>query len=131
MPHNDFWQIVTPDEYNALAAQAGRKRNKYGAVKCEIDGYKFDSLAEGRHYGTLKLRLQAGEISKLLVHPKFPITINGVKVCDYIADFAYEERGDLVVEDVKGAATRKLATYRLKRRLMAACYGIEVKEVMG
>lgn len=130
MPTEDFWQTVTPDEYNALAAQA-RKRNKYGAIKCEIDGYKFDSLAEGRHYGVLKLRLQAGEISKLAVHPRFPITVNGVHVCDYIGDFAYQENGELVVVDVKSKATREIATYRLKRRLLAACYGITIVEVQA
>lgn len=130
MPTEDFWQTVTPDEYNALARLSG-ERNKFGAIKCEIDGYKFDSLAEGRHYQTLKLRLQAGEISKLAVHPRFPIAVNGVHVCDYIGDFAYQENGELVVVDVKSKATREIATYRIKRKLMAAVYGIAVREVMG
>ena len=42
-----------------------------------------------------------------------------------MADFVYLENGQLVVEDVKGVRT---PVYKLKKRLMAERFGIEVKE---
>lgn len=46
----------------------------------------------------------------------------------YVADFTYfdKEKGVPVVEDVKGMRT---AVYKLKKRLMAERYGIEIAEV--
>jgi hypothetical protein len=59
------------------------------------------------------------------VHPRFEIVVNGVKVCTYTADFAYEtDGGEKVVEDVKGVYTHLFA---IKRRLMEAVLGIRVK----
>ena len=46
----------------------------------------------------------------------------------YIADFSYREDGKLVIEDTKSEAT-KTPLYRLKKRLVAEKYGIEIKEV--
>lgn len=43
----------------------------------------------------------------------------------YVADFVYYEDDKLVVEDVKGVRT---PVYKLKKRLMAERFGIEVKE---
>ena len=44
----------------------------------------------------------------------------------YIADFTYNDRnGQLIVEDAKGVKT---PVYRLKRRMMAEIYNIEIKE---
>ena len=43
----------------------------------------------------------------------------------YVADFVYLENGQLVVEDVKGVRT---PVYKLKKRLIAEVYGIEIKE---
>lgn len=47
----------------------------------------------------------------------------------YVADFVYQANGQTVVEDVKSAATRKLAVYRLKKHLMMSVHGLEVVEV--
>lgn len=48
----------------------------------------------------------------------------------YIADFVYydKELKQEVVEDTKSEAT-KTPVYRLKKRLMAETYGIEIKEI--
>ena len=104
--------------------------NKYRAKKVSLDGYTFASRAEARRYTELKLMLKANEIECLGVHPKFQMTIRGVKAdtITYIADFRYLDRRTrkLVVEDVKGFKT---PVYNLKKRLMLALYGIEVKEV--
>ena len=102
---------------------------KYHAKKTRLDGITFDSLSEAHRYAELKLAERSGEIVSLRVHPKFPIVVNGHKVCVYIGDFAYTDKdGAEIVEDVKSSVTRKLPTYRLKRKLVRACYGIDILE---
>jgi hypothetical protein len=100
--------------------------SKYGNRPLEIDGYRFASKAEARRYRELRLMERAGEIGGLLVHPDFPLTVNGVKVATYVADFAYWDRGRFVVEDVKGVRT---PLYKLKVRMLAAERGIVVREI--
>ena len=46
----------------------------------------------------------------------------------YRADFSYRRNGELIVEDVKSAATRT-RVYINKRKLMQEKYGITVREV--
>lgn len=107
--------------------------HKYLAKKVEVDGISFPSKAEARRYGELKALAQAGEITELALHPAWEIAPRVVldgKTCrarKYIADFAYVTRsGERVVEDVKGMRTD---VYTLKRHLMKALHGIEVREV--
>jgi len=104
---------------------------KYHNKKTVIDNVTFDSLAEAHRYSELKLMEMAGEISYLELQPKFPIIVNGKKIATYIADFRYKTKDGLVIiEDVKSSATRKLPVYRLKKKLIAALYGVEVMEVV-
>lgn len=101
-------------------------RNKYHNRKTVVDGIVFDSKAEASRYGTLKLFSQAGLITDLQLQVPFLIVVNGQKICKYIADFVYTEEGRQVVEDVKGVRTRE---YVIKRKLMAAVFGITITEV--
>ena len=73
--------------------------------------------------------VKAGEIRNLERQVRFPIVVNGVKVCTYIADHVYDEMAGRVVEDVKSEFTRKDPVYRLKNKLMKACHGIDIREV--
>lgn len=102
--------------------------NKYNARKAQEDGYTFDSLMEQRRYRELKLLQQAGLITGLEVHPRYPLIVNGVKVCVYEADFRYTQNGRQVVEDAKGVKTD---VYKLKRKLMRAVHGIEIVETQA
>ena len=102
-----------------------RRRHKYNAVKVQIDGIKFDSKAEARRYGELKLI----DPNSLIVHPRFPIRVNGITVCDVVLDFQYwPSPGDCqpIYEDVKGVDT---AVSRLKRKMVEAAYGIKVQVI--
>lgn len=100
--------------------------NKYRNVKTEIDGIVFDSKKEAARYQELRMLERAGIIKELRCQPKFPLQVNGVSICTYIADFHYlDQSGREVVEDVKGMKT---ALYRLKSKLMIACYGLRVVE---
>lgn len=100
--------------------------SKYRNKKTVIDGITFDSRREASRYGVLKIMQAAGLISGLRLQVPYVITVNGEKICKYVADFVYQENGREVVEDVKGVRTRE---YILKRKLMFAVFGIEIKEV--
>jgi hypothetical protein len=99
---------------------------KYHAIRTEVDGIVFPSRKEARRYQELQLAEKAGVISGLERQVKYPLTINGVKVADYICDFRYRERGvGVVVEDTKGMRT---PVYRLKKKIMKALYDIDILE---
>jgi hypothetical protein len=106
-------------------------KRKYHNEPTIVDGVKFSSRAEARRYCELKIMLDAGVIKDLRLQPRFPIVVNGIKICTYVADFRYYdiERGGDIIEDVKSTAT-KTAVYRVKAKLMHAVYGVIVSEVM-
>jgi len=97
-----------------------RRKNKYGAIKVQYDGYKFDSKLEAARYKQLKLMEKAGQLTNLELQPKFPCEVSGKKICTYISDFRYTlKNGKEVVEDVKGVET---AVFKLKKKLVEALY---------
>lgn len=101
--------------------------SKYGAIRTEVDGFKFASKKEAGRYSQLKLLERAGEITELRLQPRYPLTVNGVKVCTYVGDFAYRDKASgFVLEDVKGVKTE---TYKLKAKLFAALHGFPITEV--
>lgn len=100
---------------------------KYRSERAELDGRNFASKAEARRYASLNQLQTIGEITNLRCQVPFALVVNGVKICDYVADFTYlDKAGAMVVEDVKGVAT---PAYKLKKKLMAALYGVDIKEV--
>ena len=101
--------------------------NKYHAKKAEFNGIKFDSKHERDRYVELLLLERAKEIQDLKIQVKFPLIKKSQygREIVYRADFVYYENGKMVVEDTKGFRTD---TYKLKKRLMAEIYGIEIKE---
>lgn len=101
--------------------------SKYGNRRTVIDGKRFDSIAEARRYQALALMERAGDIANLRCQVRYKLIVNNVSVAVYIADFVYTNaKGKTIVEDVKGVRT---AVYRLKRKLMKACLGINVTEI--
>lgn len=102
------------------------RRPKYNNRQTTVDGIPFDSRHEATQYLALKAREQMGEITDLELQVKFPIVVNGQKVCAYIADFVYRERGQKVIADAKGVKT---AVYRLKKKLVKAVYGLDIVEL--
>lgn len=106
------------------ARAAGRA--KYGNRKVEVLGHTFDSAKEAARYGVLLGEQKAGLIEGLEVQVSFDLVVNGITVARYVADFVYRRAGVKVVEDVKGYRT---AVYKLKKKLLKACLGIEITEV--
>jgi len=107
------------------------RRNKYNARKTVVDGITFDSIAESIRYGELKILEKAGEIRDLKVHPWYPLIVEGIEVCRYIADFSYWDKRTRkhVIEDVKSAPTRT-QVYRLKKKLFEALHSLRITEVV-
>jgi len=94
-------------------------RNKYGAVKCEFNGHKFDSKKERDRYIVLESMVASGHINDLELHPRFDLNVNGHKIGRYTADFRYSNAdGSVVVEDVKSKAT-KTRDYILRKKILA------------
>ena len=83
---------------------------------------------EANRYGQLKIFERAGLITNLRLQVPFVIIAKSRygRAIKYVADFVYDEDGKMVVEDVKGYRTD---VYKLKKRLMAEVYGVEVKEI--
>ena len=136
-----------------------RKTNtKLNNQSVVIDGIEFDSIKEGNRYCELKLLQRAGAISDLELQKRYeliPAQYETVetgeyykvgakkgqpktkKVCIeqsvcYIADFVYQEKGQTVVEDVKGFRDPSSATYAkfvLKRKMMLWLHGIRIREI--
>ena len=105
-----------------------RRPNKYFAKKTVAMGLKFDSRWEAERWGQLKAMERAGVVTQLERQVKYELTINDVKICDYIADFRYlieEENGlsKLVIEDAKGILTPE---FKLKKKMMKAIHNIDI-----
>jgi len=108
--------------------------SKYGAIKTVIDGFTFDSKAEARRYTDLLILQRAGKIHNLELQPVFELAPK-VKIAGesrtrpalrFTADFAYDEDGQQVVEDVKGVVTQ---AFRIRQHLMKTVHGIDVRVV--
>lgn len=114
-----------------------RKPSKYRATPTVVDNIRFHSAKEARRYQELKLLEKAGEITHVILQPRYGLYVKPflradmdraelVKIGDYVADFQYFERGEKVIEDTKGFRTD---VYRLKKKFVEALYGIQIREI--
>lgn len=102
------------------------RRNKYGNRRTELDGEVYESKHEAQIANTLMLQGMGGEIKGVARQVPFFLP-GGVK---YIADFVvFLPDGSYQVMDAKSEATKQNAVYRLKKRQMRECLGIEIVEV--
>jgi hypothetical protein len=113
-------------------APRAKRQTKYANVVCEVDGIKFDSMAERQRWLNLQLLVKADQIRDLrrqveyVLIPAQKRPSGGVeRACCYLADFVYVDvkTGRTVVEDVKGAVTPE---FRIKRKLMLERHGVEI-----
>ena len=87
--------------------------------------YVFDSILEAKRYKELKILERNGEIKNLELQPHFLLQENfkkngkAYRKIEYIADFKYEENGQVIVEDVKGKETE---VFKLKRKMFEYNY---------
>ena len=122
----------TVEEYEAYMAQTGGKGKRVARLSkhksCRIGGIWFASKKEADRWQKLICMQQTGYIKDLQRQQTLKIIINGHKVCGYRYDHRYTvvETGEDVVEDVKGYRTEM---YNLKKKLVRAVLGIDIKEV--
>lgn len=109
-----------------------RKQNKFGNIKCEWEGIKFDSQRERDVFVQYRMLEKAGKITHLEAHPVYRMTINGTKIGKYTPDFQFRELdGKLRVFDVKSKITAATAIFRFKKRCVEALYpGIVIEVVL-
>lgn len=103
----------------------GGRPSKFGNIKAEAEGFTFSSKKEKARWMDLRLEERAGAIKDLKRQVVYPLEVNGMLICDYIADMVYERNGLVVCEDAKGFKTPE---YKLKAKLMLACHGVEILE---
>lgn len=101
--------------------------NKYRNIPTVLNGERFDSRKEARRYGDLLLLQRAGEIADLARGARYEFRYNGVRIGSYKPDFEYIENGHKIIEDVKSDSTKTQA-YRLRKKMMLAFHGIEIRE---
>lgn len=123
-------------------------RSKYGNSKVEYQGIKFDSKREMQRYIILKDAENKGVISDLRMQVKFELIpavketyIQHLKTKDkectrtlqlpitYTCDFAYIKDDELVIEDVKISKSMLPKEYVLKKKMMFALKGIQIREI--
>ena len=101
------------------------KKSKYKSEKTERNGLKFDSKKEADRFDELMFMFKAKAISRPVLQYEFELV-----GCVYRCDFLYLDYStkEFVVEDVKSEMTRKLSTYRIKKKQMKELYDIEILE---
>lgn len=113
-----------------FGAYAQKSKSKYGNVKTEYNGHKFDSKKEAQYCATLDLLKRATDPKKRVIsyslQVPYRISLNGHKICTYYADFVVKYADHEEIIDVKG---KKTDVYRLKKKLVEAQYGVKIIEV--
>lgn len=112
----------------------GPARQKFGNVACEVNGISFPSKWEGQRYGELLMMERQNLIKDLSVHVPFSLDVTTpagamVRIGCYIADAVYWRGERMLIEDSKGAATRKHPLYLWKKAHCEQQYGVEIIEV--
>ena len=67
---------------------------------------------------------------KFVLQPTFKLNEKTYRAITYVADFVYKDDKGMHVVDVKSEATRKDKVYRLKKKMFAYKYHIEIEEVI-
>lgn len=128
MSEEEYRALLRRNPGYATAVKPAPTQNphrKYRNTPTTVDGIKFASKKEAKRYAELKLMEKAGEIGVVLRQVRWPLTVNGIKVGTYVADFDYNTAREYIIEDCKGYRT---PVYKLKKLLMFAIHGIKIKE---
>lgn len=120
--------LVESFELPTVADEKDNPNKKYGAKKCTINGFRFDSVMEGRYYVYLLHLAEEGLVKSFerqvtyILQEKYRDRFSGkvVAAIKYIADFVLEmPDGAQVVIDVKGKETPE---FKLKQKMFGYRY---------
>lgn len=99
-----------------------RRSNKYHARPVALDGYRFASQKEAQRYTTLCLLQRCGKVREFLVHPSYPLIVDGHVIGKMTLDFeVIWSSGEVTFEDTKSRPTATSEAYRLRRKVLEAC----------
>lgn len=78
----------------------------------------------------MQLLQTVGMIKDLKRQVRHKLIVNDVLIATYISDFEFTclSTGRHIVEDTKSPVTKKLPTYRMKKKLMMALHKIDITE---
>ena len=122
--------------------------SKYGNKKVTFQGITFDSKKELQRYMVLLDAQRMGKITDLERQVKFELIpaiteeyVEHLKTKDkvktrtiqlaitYTCDFIYKKNDELVIEDVKASKAMLTKEYCLKKKMMLAIHGLQIREV--
>ena len=123
------WESISESDAKRMGRRVpeqpyAKKPNKYRNKIAYVDGIKFHSEKERDYWLVLKNRELHDEISELERQVEYALVVHGVLIARYFADFRYVEKGSRHVVDTKGFRTKE---FEMKRKLMKACYSIDVE----
>lgn len=123
---------MTADQFRKASSKGATKGRVRGTKRVTVQGIKFDSKREAKHWLVLRDRQAKGEIGNLRTQVPYelqgrdgPILTPTGRVMRYIADFVYvdwQQDGREIVADAKGYQTD---VSKMKLAILAA-QGIEV-----
>lgn len=95
------------------------RRNKFKAVKTEVDNYVFDSKLESKWYEWFKFLEKIGQIKEFEIQKEVTIKINDQLICMHYPDFYYFDTTEkkYYYADAKGVETPE---FKLKYKLTKA-----------
>ena len=124
--YREFLQKGAGGKLTPFADPVKKRKNKYGNERCEVDGKKFDSRHEADVYTKLVYLRAAGEIKVIM--RQVPFDLPGGVI--YKADFCtIDKNGIFHVIDAKSAATARDKTYIIKKKQLAAIWGLTIEEI--
>jgi hypothetical protein len=100
--------------------KVGRRGHKYGAKATVVDGIRFDSKLEARHYERLVAGQKQGRIRMFLRQVPLHLPGGTKLVIDFLV---FWEDGMVSFEDAKGMETD---AFKTKRREVEQLYDIEL-----
>lgn len=143
--HNARVSKPRVSEAEFAAARAGvafvkpKKERKYKNRFVYFDRIIFQSEAECERYKELRLLERGGLIQNLVVHPVFPLHVDGQRIANYTADFSYDDKyvSDAVftgwrnvTEDVKSKVTAQHRSFLRTCKHVLAEYGVRITVVL-
>lgn len=127
--------VLTVEQFRKTIKKPGRSRGVAPKEERTYNGIVYHSKLEAQHAAKLDLLLRYREMLpfRLLTwvrQVRMPITVNGVFICNYFADFRLlYDNGDQEVHECKGFETE---VWKIKEKLVRACYpGIKLIIIRG
>lgn len=131
MAKGELKDKMTPQEFREYLDKQNRaKDSKFKAIPTTTaDGQTFKSILEANYYKRMWVLQRAGEVKLIEREVRYELIVNGVFIAAYMMDFRITYSDDRIeYVDCKSTAT-KTPLYLMKKQLMLALYGIELKEV--